>query len=284
MRRPTPSASRNAASVIASSVGEQLAAAVVERGRHGVAVADAPDAALRPRGTPPARLSSTFAISSCASCASSSAAASARSPSAAVAPGQVRLRAAALDLEQVRGRAAPTARPAAARRAARPGSSGLDAARAASRARTLGAQLVEPGVREVVVAGRAHRRRVPARARRGRAARAPAASVAVTGSCTSARDDLLRRRRARAPPAARVEAARRRGVEHDAAADGRVGAQDDAVAARRDDRLARAEAARTSPSRTTRAGTRVRADVHRHARRGSPRARSSAMSSRYETG
>ena len=51
-------------------------------------------------------------------------------------------------------------------------------------------------------------------------------------------DDRLRVAALEQLQALRVEAPRRRGVEHHAAADGRLGAQDDAVAAGGDDRLA----------------------------------------------
>ena len=53
----------------------------------------------------------------------------------------------------------------------------------------------------------------------------------------------------------RVGVPRRRGVEHGAAADGRLAAQHDAVAARGDDRRGEPQLRVRSPARTTRAGT-----------------------------
>ena len=116
------------------------------------------------------------------------------------------------------------------------------------RARPLGepladgrALLLEPLGREEPVAGALHRGEAPARARPGASSPRACSSSPVTGARTIAR--TIDSGSPRSSSSSRCGSKRRggEGSSTDAAADGRLGAQDDAVAAGGDDRLAQAQ-------------------------------------------
>ena len=160
----------------------------------------------------------------------------ARSPSAGAAPGRVEPCAPRRSTAEQRQDGRRPGLGGSSSPSGMPGSSGGSRARRAARA-TVGAQLLEPRRARRTSRRRARRAARPARARRGEQ---PAGLQLLAGDrrVDGRADDRLRVAALEQLEPRGVEAARRRRVEHDAAADGRLGAQDDAVAAGGDDRLA----------------------------------------------